>query len=81
MQSNAIIGICTDAVMRSLKGRLIKVDPLNFRDALPVGTPMLVTIEIDEREHRLMKFGTIEVTREDGKTKIMKKAHLTMSRQ
>lgn len=77
-QSNALIGICTDAVMRTLKGKLIKVDPLNFRDSLPVGTPMLVTIEMDERERRGMRFGTIEVTHEYGETPVMKKAGLTM---
>jgi hypothetical protein len=79
MQSNAIIGICTDAVMRTLKGRLLKVDPLNFRDSLPVGTPVIVTIEMDERDRLGKRFGTIEVTREDGGTAVMKKAILTMS--
>jgi hypothetical protein len=76
-QSNAIIGICTDAVMRSLKGSLLVVAPLNFREALPIGSPVFVTITVTKRG-KLTK-GTIVVATESGKT-IMREAELVMSR-
>lgn len=78
-QSNALIGICTDAVMRSLGGRLITVDPLSFRNPLPHGEPVLVIIEVINRD-RLTK-GTIEVKSATTGKIIMKKANLTMSNQ
>lgn len=75
-QSNALIGICTDAVMRALGGSLLIVDPLNFRKALPLEHPVIVTIVILARG-KLTK-GTIEVVTETGEI-IMRKAKLTMS--
>lgn len=75
-QSNAIIGICTDAVMRAMGGSLLIVDPLSFRKALPLGKPVIVTMTVGKPK-RLTE-GTIEVATEDNLT-IMRKAKLTMS--
>ncbi len=76
-QSNALIAICTDAVMQSLKGSLITVDPLNFRNALPVEESVIVTIENINRKK--LTIGTIVVVNEVTQKVILKKADLQMS--
>lgn len=76
-QSNALIGICTDAVMRSLGGELLKVDDLNFRTALPIETPVLVTITLKERGR--LTTGTIKIVIEETGKAIMKQADLEMT--
>jgi hypothetical protein len=76
-QSNAIIGICTDAVMRALGGELLEVDPLTFRTPIPLGEPALVTIVLKARKQ--LTLATILVTREcDGKV-VLKQANLKMT--
>ena len=80
-QSNALIGICTDAVMRTLGeegGELTLVKPLNFRNPLPRGIPVIVTIEITR--HGKSPAGTIEVVTEEGGITIMRKAVILMIR-
>ncbi len=76
-QSNAIIGICTDAVMRALGGELLEVNPLTFRNSIPLGEPVLVEIVLGEPK-RLTE-GTIVMKRErDGKV-ILRQAGLKMT--
>lgn len=80
-QSNALIGICTAVVMRTLGeegGELTLVKPLNFRNPLPRGMPVLVTIEITR--HGKSPAGTIEVVTEEGRKTIMRKAIILMVR-
>lgn len=77
-QSNAIIGVCTDAVMHAMGGELLEVNPLTFRNSIPLGEPVLVEIRLGEPK-RLTE-GTIVVKRErDGKV-ILKQAGLVMTR-
>lgn len=76
-QSNAIIGICTDAVMHAMGGELLEVNPLTFRNSIPLGEPVLVEIVLGEPKR--LTAGTIVVKRErDGKI-ILRQANLKMT--
>lgn len=76
-QSNAIIGICTDAVMRGLGGELLEVNPLTFRNSIPLDEPVLVRIVLGRRKQ--LTTATIVVEREcDGKV-VLKQADLKMT--
>lgn len=79
-QSNSIIGICTDAVMRTLGMTLTTVNPLRFGAAIPMGQSVLVTIEVNDPQGLKSKkrsSGTITLELEPGK-KVMKTAELLM---
>lgn len=76
-QSNAIIGICTDAVMHALGGELLEVNPLTFRNSIPLGEPVVVEIVLGERK-RLTE-GTIVVRRQDDGKVILRQAGLKMT--
>ncbi len=75
-QSNALIGICTYAVMRSLGGILKIIDPMNFASALPLSEPVLITITIVPGRAKVL--GDIIMTHEQSGRIIMNKANLTM---
>lgn len=76
-QSNAIIGICTDAVMRALGGELLEVDPLTFRNPIPLGESALVKIVLLERTR--LTLATIIVIRESDNKVVLKQAQLKMT--
>jgi hypothetical protein len=76
-QSNALIGICTDSVMRRMGGTLTVVNPLNFEKALPFEEAVLVTIIIT-KPGRAKILGEIEVINERTGIVIMRKAGLIM---
>jgi hypothetical protein len=76
-QSNAIIGICTDAVMRGLGGELLEVNPLSFRKPIPLEKPVVVKITLTRRSK--LTIGTIAVTREYDGEIVLKKAILKMT--
>jgi hypothetical protein len=76
-QSNALIGICTTAVMRALGGELLLVDPLSFRSALPLGESALVTIKLHER--RQLTLGSIVVVRTSDEKVILRQAKIKMT--
>ncbi len=75
-QSNALIGICTYAVMRSLGGILKIIDPMNFASALQLGEPVLITITIGPGRAKVL--GDIIMIHEQSGQIIMDKAKLTM---
>lgn len=76
-QSNAIIGICTNAVMRALGGKLLEVNPFTFRNAIPLDEPVLVKIVL--RNRRRLTTGTIVVTQESNGRVVLKEAELKMT--
>lgn len=79
-QSNGIIGICTDAVMRTLGMTLTTVNPLRFGTAIPMEKSVLVTIEVDDPhgiKSKTRSSGTITLELEPGQ-KVMKTAQLLM---
>ncbi len=76
-QSNAIIGICTDAVMRALGGELLEVNPLTFRKSILLGEPVLVKIALVKRKK--LTFATIIVMRKRDNEIVLKLANLKMT--